>query len=259
MRYRDKLDASHPRNVNEVFLQIFKQLLQSDADFSNIYTWTRCIAALALALALAIAIAIATLYLPVRKSSIQHTRTFVLLCFLNFRRLLFMTTSTNTNTNSTNAKPVTNPTPSAIPEDTAQSTDIGADTDTDTDNTLEEDTQTRSVFDPKMFEGYMRSASANRMCVFATLYRTTDDFEMFKEHAEKLALAYSTSTGIDTATMGLLALVGKIPLNGYNGSVYKARSNVAAKSSLKLDDEFAKTLIQFLNAFAVVSKYCVVS
>ena len=179
-----------------------------------------------------------------------------------------MTTSTDTNNNNgTNAKPVTNPTPSAIPESTAPITDTGADTDTtpstgtvtDTDNTLEEDTQTRSVFDPKMFEGYMRSASANRMCVFATLYRTTDDFEMFKEHAEKLALAYSTSTGIDTATMGLLALVGKIPLNGYNGSVYKARSNVAAKSSLKLDDEFAKTLIQFLNAFAVVSKYCVVS
>lgn len=84
LRFRDKLDANPPAQLQQRFLQIFKKLLQSEVDFSNIYTWTRSTAALALALALAIATAIATLYMPVRKLSIQHTRTRVLLCFQTF-------------------------------------------------------------------------------------------------------------------------------------------------------------------------------
>ena len=201
----------------KVFLQIFKQLLQSDADFSNIHTWTRCIAALALALALAIAIAIATLYMPVSKSSIQHTRTFVLLCFLNFRRLLFMTTSTDTNNN----------------------------------NSFE--------FKAEHYASYVRSASANRASTFATLYKTTVSYEMFKEHAEKLALAFSTTTGVDTATLGLVAMISKLPVDAYDGLEAKSRLNVQLKPSLDLNDEFAKNLVPFLTALAVVSKYCTVS
>ena len=90
LRFRDKLDANPPAQRQQRFLQIFKKLLQSDADFSNIYTWTRSIAALALALVLAIAIAIATLCLPVRKLSIQRKRTRVLLRFKPFRRFIYL-------------------------------------------------------------------------------------------------------------------------------------------------------------------------
>ena len=72
LRFRDKLDANPPAQRQQRFLQIFKKLLQSEVDFSNIYTWTRSIAALALTLAFAIAIAVATLDMPVRKLSFQH-------------------------------------------------------------------------------------------------------------------------------------------------------------------------------------------
>ena len=90
LRFRDKLDATPTRATSTKFLQIFKQLLQSEVDFSNIYTWTRSIAALALALVLAMAIAIATLCLPVRKLSIQRKRTRVLLRFKPFRRFIYL-------------------------------------------------------------------------------------------------------------------------------------------------------------------------
>ena len=90
LRFRDKLNANPTAQLQQRFLQIFKKLLQSDADFSNIYTWTRSTAALALALALAIVIAIATLYLPVRKFSSQRKRTRVLLRFKTFRRFIYL-------------------------------------------------------------------------------------------------------------------------------------------------------------------------
>ena len=126
-------------------------------------------------------------------------------------------------------------------------------------NTSEETTQEIAVFDPKIYTTYIRSASANRASTFATLYETTLNFAMFKEHAEKVALAFSTSAGIDTTTLGLVAMVNKLPEAAYDGLEAKARLNVQVKPSLNLNDEFAKNLVPFLTALATVSKYCTVS
>ena len=115
------------------------------------------------------------------------------------------------------------------------------------------------VFDSKLYTGYMRSASSNRISTFATLYDTTLDHATFLDHADKLALAFSASIGVDTATLGLLAMVSKLPQNAFDGIEAKARLNVQVKPSLKLDDEFSKLLVPFLNALATVSKYCKVS
>ena len=133
-------------------------------------------------------------------------------------------------------------------------------TNTNNINTIEDDSlESVVVFDSKLYAGFMRSASANRASTFATLYDTTVNHATFLDHADKLALAYSTSTGVDTATLGLLAVVSKLPKNAFDGIEAKARLNVQVKPSLKLDDEFAKLLVPFLNALATVSKYCTVS
>ena len=124
-------------------------------------------------------------------------------------------------------------------------------TDTNNNNSFE--------FKAEHYASYVRSASANRASTFATLYKTTVSYEMFKEHAEKLALAFSTTTGVDTATLGLVAMISKLPVDAYDGLEAKSRLNVQLKPSLDLNDEFAKHLIQFLNALAVVCKYCKVS
>ena len=128
-------------------------------------------------------------------------------------------------------------------------------TNTSTNNTV----KNTVVFDSKLYAGYMRSASSNRISTFATLYGTTLDHATFLDHADKLALAYSTSAGVDTATLGLLAVVSKLPENAFDGIEAKARLNVQVKPTLKLDEEFAKLLVPFLNALATVSKYCTVS
>ena len=145
-----------------------------------------------------------------------------------------------------------------IPTNKDASHDDGA---TDTNNivTSDSDAPVCMTFDPKIYASCIRSASANRASTFATLYKTTLNFEMFKEHAEKLALAFSTSTGVDTATLGLVAMVSKLPKNAYDGLEAKARLNVQLKPSLKLEDEFAKLLVPLLTALATVSKYCTVS
>lgn len=133
-------------------------------------------------------------------------------------------------------------------------------TNTNNINTIENDSlESVVVFDSKLYAGFMRSASANRASTFATLYDTTVNHATFLDHADKLALAFSTSTGVDTATLGLLAVVSKLPKNAFDGIEAKARLNVQVKPSLKLDDEFAKLLVPFLNALATVSKYCKVS
>ena len=133
-------------------------------------------------------------------------------------------------------------------------------TNTNNINTIENDSlESVVVFDSKLYAGFMRSASANRASTFATLYGTTVNHATFLDHADKLALAFSTSTGVDTATLGLLAVVSKLPKNAFDGIEAKARLNVQVKPSLKLDDEFAKLLVPFLNALATVSKYCKVS
>ena len=116
-----------------------------------------------------------------------------------------------------------------------------------------------AVFDPKIYAGFMRSASANRMSTFSTLFETSLNYPTFLSHAEQLALAYSTSAGIDTTTLGLLAVVSKLPMAAYEGLEAKARLNVQVKPSLKLAEEFAKLLVSFLTALATVSKYCTVS
>lgn len=126
-------------------------------------------------------------------------------------------------------------------------------TDTNT-NTLE-----ITPFDSKSYAGFMRSASANRASTFAKLYSTTPSHEIFLEHAEQLALAFSTSVGVDTATLGLVSMVSKLPVSAYEGLEAKARLNVQVKPSLRLDEEFAKLLVPFLTALATVSKYCNVS
>ena len=114
-------------------------------------------------------------------------------------------------------------------------------------------------FKAEQYAAYVRSASANRASTFATLYKTTPDYKTFCEHAEKLALAFSTSAGVDTATLGLVAMIDKLPLSAYEGLEAKAMLNVQVKPSLKLDDEFAKLTIQFLNALSTVCKYCTVN
>ena len=114
-------------------------------------------------------------------------------------------------------------------------------------------------FDPKRYAGYMRSATANRISTFATLYETTQNHSTFLEHAEKLALAYSTSLGVDTVTLGLLSIISKLPVNAYDGLEAKAMLNVQVKPSLNLNDEFAKLLIPFLTALTTVCKYCTVN
>ena len=125
--------------------------------------------------------------------------------------------------------------------------------------TSEKTAQEIAVFDPKIYAGYMRSASANRMSTFATLYGTSLNYPTFLSHAEQLSLTYSTSAGIDTTTLGLLAVVSKLPMAAYEGLEAKARLNVQVKPSIKLEEEFAKLLISFLGALATVSKYCTVS
>ena len=82
---------------------------------------------------------------------------------------------------------------------------------------------------------------------------------MFVDHANQLALAFSTSVGVDTVTIGLVALISKMPKSAYKGLEAKAKLNVQAKPSLNLSVEFAKLLVQFLTALATVSKYCTVS
>ena len=114
-------------------------------------------------------------------------------------------------------------------------------------------------FDSNPYAGFMRSASANRASTFARLYATTPSHGFFLEHAEKLALAFSTSVGVDSATSGLVAMVSKLSVNAYAGLEAKAKLNVQVKPSLKLDEEFAKLLVPFLTALATVSKYCKVS
>ena len=126
-------------------------------------------------------------------------------------------------------------------------------------NTSEKTAQEIAVFDPKIYAGFMRSASANRMSTFATLYETSLNYPTFLSHAEQLSLTYSTSAGIDTTTLGLLAIVSKLPMAAYEGLEAKARLNVQVKPSIKLEEEFAKLLITFLGALATVSKYCTVS
>ena len=117
----------------------------------------------------------------------------------------------------------------------------------------------QSEFKAEQYASYIRSASANRASTFATLYKTTANYEMFREHAELLALAFSTSAGVDTATLGLVAMVAKMPVSAYEGLEAKAKLNVHIKPTLSLNDEFAKLLIQFLNALSTVCKYCTVS
>ena len=126
-------------------------------------------------------------------------------------------------------------------------------TNTDT-NTLETVT-----FNSKDYAGFMRSASANRASTFAKLYSTTPSHEIFLDHADQLALAFSTSVGVDTVTLGLVSMVSKLPVSAYEGLEAKAKLNVQVKPSLRLDEEFAKLLVPFLTALATVSKYCRVS
>ena len=116
-----------------------------------------------------------------------------------------------------------------------------------------------SEFKAEQYAAYIRSASANRVSTFATLYKTTANYEMFREHAELVALTFSTSTGVDTATLGLVAMVAKLPESAYVGLETKANLNVQIKPTLNLSDEFAKLLMQFLNALSTVCKYCTVN
>ena len=116
-----------------------------------------------------------------------------------------------------------------------------------------------SEFNAEQYASYIRSASANRVSTFATLYKTTANYEMFREHAELLAFTFSTSAGVDTATLGLVAMVAKLPESAYVGLETKANLNVQIKPTLNLSDEFAKLIMQFLNALSTVCKYCTVS
>ena len=130
-------------------------------------------------------------------------------------------------------------------------TKTNTDTNATVDNTFE--------FKAEHYAAYIRSASANRASTFATLYSTTSGYEMFCEHAEKIALTFSTSTGVDTVTLGLVSIVAKLPRSAYEGLEAKAMLNVQVKPSLNLNDEFAKLLIPFLTALTTVCKYCTVS
>ena len=135
---------------------------------------------------------------------------------------------------------------------TKTNTDTNTNTNTNTDDSA-------SNFQPQHYAQFLRKASANRAATFAQLYISTLTFAAFRDHAEQIVLAFSTAKGIDTTTISLLALIDKLPLSAYEGIEAKAKFNVQSKSSLKLDEEFAKLLIQFLSAFATVSKYCKVS
>ena len=114
-------------------------------------------------------------------------------------------------------------------------------------------------FKAEQYAAYIRSASANRAATFSTLYKTSANYEMFREHAERIVLMFSTSTGVDTVTLGLVAIVAKLPRSAYEGIESKALLNVQVKPSLNLNDEFAKLLIPFLTALTTVCKYCTVS
>ena len=131
-------------------------------------------------------------------------------------------------------------------------TDIDTNTDTNTDNSAFD-------FQPQQYAQFLRSASANRAATFAQLYMTTLSFATFRDHAERLVMAFSAVNGVDTTTLSLVSMIDKLPLSAYEGIEAKAKLNVQSKPSLKLDEEFAKLLIQFLNAFVTVSKYCKVS
>jgi hypothetical protein len=119
--------------------------------------------------------------------------------------------------------------------------------------------QISSEFKAEQYASYIRSASANRASTFATLYQTTANYEMFREHAESVVLTFSTSTGVDTVTLGLVSIVAKLPRSAYEELEAKAMLNVQVKPSLNLNDEFAKLLIPFLTALTTVCKYCTVS
>ena len=114
-------------------------------------------------------------------------------------------------------------------------------------------------FKAEQYAAYIRSASANRAATFSTLYKTSANYEMFREHAERIVLMFSTSTGVDTVTLGLVAIVAKLPRSAYEGLESKAMLNVQVKPSLNLSDEFAKLLIPFLTALTTVCKYCTVN
>ena len=128
---------------------------------------------------------------------------------------------------------------------------INTDTNAIVDNPFE--------FKAEQYAAYIRSASANRAATFSTLYNTSANYEMFREHAEKVVLTFSTSMGVDTVTLGLVAIVAKLPRNAYEGIESKAMLNVQAKPSLNINDEFAKLLIPFLTALTTVCKYCTVN
>ena len=114
-------------------------------------------------------------------------------------------------------------------------------------------------FKAEQYAAYIRSASANRAATFSTLYKTSANYEMFREHAEKVVLTFSTSTNVDTVTLGLVSIVAKLPRSAYEGLEAKAKLNVQVKPSLNLNDEFAKLLIPFLTALTTVCKYCTVN
>lgn len=114
-------------------------------------------------------------------------------------------------------------------------------------------------FKAEQYAAYIRSASANRAATFSTLYKTSANYEMFREHAERIVLMFGTSTGVDTVTLGLVAIVAKLPRSAYEGLESKAMLNVQVKPSLNLNDEFAKLLIPFLTALTTVCKYCTVN
>ena len=119
--------------------------------------------------------------------------------------------------------------------------------------------ETSLEFNAEQYASYIRSASANRASTFATLYKTTANYEMFREHAERIVLMFSTSTGVDTVTLGLVSIVAKLPRSAYEGLEAKAMLNVQVKPALNLNDEFAKLLIPFLTALTTVCKYCTVN
>ena len=116
-----------------------------------------------------------------------------------------------------------------------------------------------SEFKAEQYAAFIRSASANRAATFSTLYKTSANYEMFREYAEKIVFTFSTSTGVDTATLGLVAIVAKLPRSAYEGLEAKAMLNVQVKPSLNLNEEFAKLLIPFLTALTTVCKYCTVN
>ena len=132
---------------------------------------------------------------------------------------------------------------------------MATNTNTDTNATVDNPFE----FKAEHYASYIRSASANRASTFSTLYKTSANYEMFREHAESIILTFSTSTGVDTVTLGLVSIVAKLPRSAYEGLEAKAMLNVQVKPSLNLSDEFAKLLIPFLTALTTVCKYCTVS